>query len=506
MASKESKLPDLSELDKILTQLMENKGEESGELNMFKEKWSDFFVTKKASELEDKAEGGVKKKKRAYKTSKSSQVDSLTNSDISSSESSRVGSHIDQKLRSDRKKKLMKKKSLTVKEESTSEVESDGTRQERSARYRNRNSHTSLVRALENLDNRKMPEFHKYDEASGEDLVRYMKKFETYCEQNYRGDKSLWVRELEKNLFGKSKEALRSLVEVDDSFEIAVKKMKEWYRSSDDLRRRANRRKFRNMQYIPGESLTFFCTRLEKAYKVAYGKDKEDRNDVMIEKFMDCAPGHVQDKVENHIISVKMGKKKVKWSSLKEMCRHLDGMRERKDHNEQEKECTINLSQPAKKPMFTNSTNENRVNTFNVRSRQFSLDRNISSLQPMEHHYKDSSKDLLGGGRGYVEQPFCSYCQRVGHVFQNCKFRLGLCFKCGERGHFIRDCNNRQRSKSQDFRAQSQAGNQDFRFNSKVGRGSSIGRNPYMNHNDSQVGSDIFNKHQIGTTSNSNLN
>ena len=36
--------------------------------------------------------------------------------------------------------------------------------------------------------------------------------------------------------------------------------------------------------------------------------------------------------------------------------------------------------------------------------------------------------------------PVCKYYHKIGHVEKSCRRRLGLCLKCGVRGHFANRC------------------------------------------------------------------
>ena len=78
---------------------------------------------------------------------------------------------------------------------------------------------------LRHLDNRKVPDLEKFDEASGKDLNNYLSKFETYCSANYRGSEEFWPTELEKHLTGNILENFKWMREVKDDYDYLKDKL-----------------------------------------------------------------------------------------------------------------------------------------------------------------------------------------------------------------------------------------------------------------------------------------
>ena len=75
-----------------------------------------------------------------------------------------------------------------------------------------------LVKAMAKLDVRRVPSQEAYDESSGQDLIKYLEKFETYCRSNFKGNKNMWIGELERYLTGKTLEAFRAVRGVEDTY------------------------------------------------------------------------------------------------------------------------------------------------------------------------------------------------------------------------------------------------------------------------------------------------
>jgi len=51
---------------------------------------------------------------------------------------------------------------------------------------------------LARLDNRTTPPLEKFDEDSGQQLRSYLRRFEAFCADNFRGGRDLWIGQLEQ--------------------------------------------------------------------------------------------------------------------------------------------------------------------------------------------------------------------------------------------------------------------------------------------------------------------
>jgi hypothetical protein len=216
-----------------------------------------------------------------------------------------------------------------------------------SNRARKRDNH-KWAEMWNRIDYRRMPEHHKYDEEAGQDLVKFVESFGTYCKENFRGENKLWIGELEKHLSGKTLEAFKTVIDVEDTFRVAVGKLCDWYENSSDLRRKKYKKKFQATKFITGESLFFFCARLEKNYKLAYNKQpgQLQTSESLRDKFLESVPKSVRKLVNSQILSYKLEGKRITWKTFKEYCSHIDVIREQKSDNETDgEEIVINIGQ-----------------------------------------------------------------------------------------------------------------------------------------------------------------
>ena len=69
----------------------------------------------------------------------------------------------------------------------------------------------SISKLLQNLDNCQVPRIATFSEDSGQDLEKYLIKFEDFCCNNFKGNKDFWIGELEGNLKGNTLETFVSL-------------------------------------------------------------------------------------------------------------------------------------------------------------------------------------------------------------------------------------------------------------------------------------------------------
>ena len=267
------------------------------------------------------------------------------------------GSSSDQSKRQSKtksKKNVKKIKTKKVKKEKKHSEESEETEEEEQLRNRKESDIQLLVRAFSRLDGRKVPAQEKFDEKSGQDLKRYLKKFESYCESNYKGDRSLWIGELERHLSGKVLEALRAVRDVDDSYERVKDKLLEWYNNMKDLRKKKNRSRYEQAQFIPGESLYLYSSRLEKLYRVAHPNHNVKTSKSIQEKLQASIPKSARILLSSQIMSYKLNNKKVTWKVIQQCARYYDLEREkehgeeRKKGHESEEEVTISVGQGKK--------------------------------------------------------------------------------------------------------------------------------------------------------------
>lgn len=260
-----------------------------------------------------------------------------------------------------------------------------------------------LVSALSKLDGRKVPAQEKFDERTGQDLKRYLKKFESYCESNFRGDRDLWIGQLELHLTGKVLEALKAVRDVNDSYEIVRDKLLEWYGNMKDLRKKKNRSNYEKAQFVKGESLYLYSTRLERLYKVAHPSHNIKTSKSIQEKFQSSIPRSARTLLSSQIMSHKVNNRKITWKLIQQCARYYD-LEKEKSHldqrganSESEEEIVINVGCEKKyKDVSTQNGQPNRESGRNKTPSPAHPDQTVS-YTGMAHHPVNYQSSLQGG-------------------------------------------------------------------------------------------------------------
>ena len=417
----------------------------------------------KDEEVKDEKEAKTKKK---LKKADSSQSDSSIASSTSISHS-KSSSESEAKGGAKKKKRPKKKKPRKPNSSSSSE-----------------NEYKNLGRYLKNLDNRCLPELEKFNENSNEGLEKYLDRFENYCKSKFRGDKYLWITELEKHLKGKTKEGLTSVRQFDDEYDEVRKKLLKWYKDEKEVRKINARKKFERARPKPGESYYAFSNRLETLFKTAYPKHKPENSNTLIYQFKAAVNNNLKEVIKNRIIAYKEKDKKLSWTRIKKCASvyDLEKKLERQGSSSEEdkSEIVINLndSKALNGSKYKVDNNNNFKHNYNHHHKQHNfVDRQTSqvnnvnksnfSLQNNSHrqfnpsfnskntyhntgytnnNHTNSNKRQDNNIQGYryssppTNYYKCKGCGRFGHTEQNCRTILRACFICGNKDHFIRNC------------------------------------------------------------------
>lgn len=356
-----------------------------------------------------------------------------------------------------------------------------------------------LVRALTKLDGRKVPAQEKFDERTGQDLKRYLKKFESYCESNFKGDRDLWIGQLELHLTGKVLDAMKAVRDADDSYEKVRDKLLEWYGNMKDLRKKKNRSNYEKAQFIKGESLYLYSTRLERLYKLAFPNHIIKNSKSIQEKFQSSIPKSARSLLSSQIMSHKVNNRKITWKLIQQCARYYDLDKE-KSHldqrgkdSESEEEIVINVGNERKyKDVATQNEQQDSKSTREQTSLVSNLEQSSSCCgmtqfpafnQSQVQNYGNQMQGCCGnnlrhpasntsyskGSNNYnanyqsqkVSTPIsnprfqrpstqlinkttrCTYCNRLGHSVNNCRSKFNCCFWCGSGGHYLRQCPER---------------------------------------------------------------
>ena len=267
------------------------------------------------------------------------------------------------------------------------EVDNSFSRVSRSRNSKPRNSRDEFfAKLLDKLDNRRVPKLEDYDDKSGEDLQDYLKKFETYCQENIRGDSSFWVGELQNHLSGDTLKAFISLRDNRDRYHQIKEKLVTWDKETKDLKKKKAKDKFLKLKMEKNEALYLYSNRLEKQFKLTYPKHKTETSKHLIDKFTESVPSSIKKQIRAQIISDKINERPIYWKSIQKFARYHD-LEKKNDYSESssEEEVIINLQH--------NPRPKKNRNDYISRETESQNDENFTNPQVF---YSDQTKNSNG--------------------------------------------------------------------------------------------------------------
>lgn len=288
-----------------------------------------------------------------------------------------------------------------------------------------------LVLALNRLDQRLVPKPDTFDSTTGQSFDIFLKSFEEYCTNTFRGSSSLWVSELGRFLKGEMLSAYNSLKVPGDSYKTVVGKLRKWRRDSRESYQTEARQRFAKSKMLPGEGFRLYAARLEKTYRLAYPRRDVETSRTLREKFLETIPKSFRKQLKTALsLCVTMKGGKMPWAQFLALASRQDA-----EHEESDTDRVIKEDDSV------------WVNTYSP---------TVTSTSGPQRYYQKSSekwpnpptmkRSTTGTHAGNLENQdkTCHYCHKVGHIQQECRRRLGLCLVCGSPDHRISACPKRR--------------------------------------------------------------
>lgn len=390
----------------------------------------------------------------------------------------------------------------------SSESNSDSSSNKRKSKKKKKTSRKkrdNLAEMLRKLDNRQVPKQEKFNEDDGQDLKKYLEKFDRYCIDNFKGDKDFWIGELERHLCGKTLENFKALKCYGDSYEVVKKKLISWYKDEKELRKNKYREKFKRAKPKSGETLFMFSNRLEGLFKLAYSKLNVETSNTLMAQFQASVSKRNRELIRTQIIAYKIKDKKMKWTALKKWARVVDVEREKEKQEGstssdietvKPKEIIINLSKIKKgkdskskqiidddetdtnnQINYSNQVVTTTANQNEIRNQQKKFSQNVQKTNQYNYQPQKQTNQINPYQNNEVKKFFpnsysqikvCNICNRFGHIPKYCRLRLNTCFICGNENHFMRNCPKYYKNTNQfnrDNRDQQHQSNQYYRNN-----------------------------------------
>ena len=287
------------------------------------------------------------------------------------------------------------------------------------------NHRSEMQEMADLLVGRGAPKPEPYTLDPSRSFYRFLDSFEAYCSSRYSSkQKSLWTPELGRFLKGEALQVYRACGGPDQKYKYMKQKLQGWYDSAKVRISSSRKSQYENARPMDGEGLRIFATRLEHLYRNAYPNKSLDGKDLK-RRLVDALPKSVVDGLERDLVLLRAANgQQNTWNDVLVLLEAQDeaarrGVGQGVVHSESRNVSSSHPwagAQTAHMNMkVTTAGNKSNQIFFRPRSRS--------------RHSKSPKSDLV-----------CNWCKRPGHVFKDCRRRLNQCLRCGETGHFVRNC------------------------------------------------------------------
>ena len=203
----------------------------------------------------------------------------------------------------------------------------------------------------EKLDNRKVPQFRKFNEEGGELLINFFDRFEDYCQQNIKGGNESWIDEMEDYLVGETLEIYKCYKDTCRSYNKMKDRMLSWHADMKESRQKKAISKFEKASMQRDDTLFLFCTKLEKLFMQAYPSGDVQRSLILRQKLERTIPKSDKKKLSSHKFNKKLEEIPLTWDLIKKWARTRDTFKNESNSSDDDttdevtKEITINVGE-----------------------------------------------------------------------------------------------------------------------------------------------------------------
>lgn len=304
------------------------------------------------------------------------------------------------------------------------------------------------------INQKESPKPEPYSLVSGRSFRKFLDNFEAYCSSRFSAiNKDLWTSELGRFLEGEIKEVYEVLQGAEQGYRTMKKQLQAWHLDAKTRIQSSRRVQFQNARYKPGEGYKLFATRLEYLYRAAYPHQEVLNGKDLRRQLFKTLPTDVSEILERDLAVMKTTTaRKATWKDILSLLEIQDNSRRRK---ERESSLAPQGSLPQNsvlRPEVSPWKGTNNIHMMEVtvpthqpvqRSRMPTYQpfqrSGVPTYQPVQRlrmprpgEYVNSSQD------NYV--PYCKWCRKRYHTYENCRRRLNLCLRCGAPDHHIANC------------------------------------------------------------------
>ena len=295
-----------------------------------------------------------------------------------------------------------------------------------------------------------IPKIEAFDNSSNRSWEKFITDFEFVMSYRYPNSefKHMWTSELGKALKGELGGVFRSYGGNDTDYEIMKENLGAWVKQVRETQLFDNR-KFMTARMGKEESPAQFAARLGTLFREEY-PGLGDESQMLMQRLFETLPPQIAMQVKQQFANTKT------WWGRDMKYQEIINYLISQTHNMQPTSMgpAAGPYQPPQPqvPLYSDVAKANLIGFQNPFQNPPIMNRNLvqcracngTGIYDKQKPFRATSRpvEVSGNNDGRNYNATCRYCQKKGHMVNECRRRLGLCYRCGQAGHFSSGCNS----------------------------------------------------------------